>query len=105
MEIKADVRAVGDEDALGGALEALGLNSGKFLEETGDVEDGTGTDQVDTFRRDQTGGQDVEVVGNIIVDDGVAGICSIEKERLGQFTTWWPRSGSLSSGAKNLQGE
>jgi hypothetical protein len=50
VEVEADVRAVRDEDALGGALQALGLNSGQLLEEAGDVEDGTGTDEVDTFR-------------------------------------------------------
>jgi hypothetical protein len=75
VEIEADVRAVRDEDALGGALQTLSLNSSELLEEAGDVEDGAGTDQVDTFRRDQSGGQDVEVVGDVLVDDGVAGIC------------------------------
>lgn len=38
------------------------------------MEDGTGTDEIETFRGDETRGQDVEIVGDIIVDDSVAGI-------------------------------
>lgn len=74
MQVEADVRAVGDEDALAGGAETLGLELGQFLEETRDVDDGAGTDQVDTFGRDQAGGQDVEVVGDVVVDDCVAGV-------------------------------
>lgn len=48
VQIKADVRAVGDEDALAGGVETLGLELGQFLEETWDVDDGAGADQVDT---------------------------------------------------------
>lgn len=36
--------------------------------------DGSGTDEVDAGGRDEAGGQDVEVVGNVIVDDCVARI-------------------------------
>jgi hypothetical protein len=74
VEVETDVCAVRDEDALCGALQALGLDIRQFLEETGDVEDGAGANQVDTFWRDETGGKDVEVVGDIVVDNGVAGI-------------------------------
>lgn len=38
------------------------------------MDDGTGANQVDTFGRDEAGRQDVEVVGDIVVDDCVAGI-------------------------------
>jgi hypothetical protein len=69
------VCAVRDEDALGGALQALGFDSGQFFEEAGDVKDGTGADQVDTFGRDEAGGKDMEVVGDVLVNNGVAGIC------------------------------
>lgn len=75
VEVKADVRTVRDKDALGSALQALGLDGGQLLEEAGDVEDGAGTDEVDAFGGNQTGGQDVEVVGDVLVDNGVAGIC------------------------------
>lgn len=74
MQIKADVRAVGDENALAGSAETLGLELGQLLEKTGHVEDGTGANQVDTRRRDETRGQDVEIVGDVLVDDGVTGI-------------------------------
>lgn len=50
VQVEADVRAVRDEDALSGALQALRLDGGQLLEETGHVEDGTGTNQVDTLR-------------------------------------------------------
>lgn len=83
VEVEADVCTVRDEDALGSALQALGLDSGQLLEEAGDVEDGTGTDEVDAFGRDQTGGQNVEVVSDVLVDNGVAGICTQLKK-----TSW-----------------
>lgn len=48
VQIEADVRAVGDEDALAGGDQTLGLEMGEFLKEAGDVNDGAGADQVDT---------------------------------------------------------
>lgn len=84
MQVEADVRAVRDENALAGCAETLGLELGQFLEETRDVDNGTGADQVDTFRRDEAGGQDVEVVGDVVVDDCVAGV-------------WIERAGSCQS--------
>lgn len=48
VQIEADVRAVGDENALAGGGQALGLELGQLLEEAGNVDHGAGTDQVDT---------------------------------------------------------
>jgi hypothetical protein len=87
VKVEADVRTVRDKDALSGTLQSLGLDSGEFLEETRDVEHGTGTNEVDTFRRDQTGGKDVEVVGDILVNDRVTGICNQLKRTIWSVTT------------------
>lgn len=76
MKVKADVGAVGDEDALAGGGQTLLLQGGQFLEEAGDMHDGAGADQVDALGGDEAGGEDVEVVGDVFVDDGVAGVCS-----------------------------
>lgn len=38
------------------------------------MDDGAGADQVDAFRRDEAGGEDVEIVGYGVVDDSVAGV-------------------------------
>ena len=75
MQIKADVRAVRDEDPLTRVRQALGFQRRQFFEETRDVDDCARTDEVDAARRDQARGQDVEVVGDGVVDDGVAGVC------------------------------
>ena len=74
VQVEADVGAIGDEDALGGALKALLLQGSQLLEEARDVDDGTGADEVHARGRDEAGGEDVEVVGFVAVDDGVTGI-------------------------------
>lgn len=81
MQVKADVGAVGDEDALASVGQTLLLQGGQFLEEAGDMHDGAGADQVDALGGDEARGEDVEVVGDVFVDDGVAGVC-LGKSRL-----------------------
>lgn len=75
MQIEADVGTVRDEDAAVDVGETLVCEGAEFLEEAGNVDDGAGADQVDAFRRDEAGGEDVEVVCHGVVDDGVAGVC------------------------------
>lgn len=77
MQLEANVGAVGDENTLVGGGQALFLEGGQFLEEAGDVHDGSGADEVDTFGGDEARREDMEVVGYVVVDDGVAGICPI----------------------------
>lgn len=48
VEVEADVRTVRDEDALTSGLEALGLELSELLEEARNVDDGSGTNEVDT---------------------------------------------------------
>lgn len=74
VQVQTDMRAVGDEAALAGALKTLLLVGGQFLEETGDVDDRASTDQVDTGGRDQARGQNVEVISIRAMDDRMAGI-------------------------------
>lgn len=74
VQLEAHVRTVRDEDALASSRQTLLLQRSQFLEEAGDVHDGTGTDQVDAFRRDEARGQDVEVVGHIVVHNRVASV-------------------------------
>lgn len=50
VQIKADMRAVGNENALAGGAESLCLELAEFPEETRDVDDGSGADQVDARR-------------------------------------------------------
>lgn len=73
VEIEDDVGAVADENALLG-VEAMLLESLELLEERGDVDDTAGADEVDALRVDETGGQDVEVVGDTVGDDGVTSV-------------------------------
>jgi len=49
VQVKADVSAVRDEDALASGGETLLLQGSQFLEEAGDVHDGAGADQVDAL--------------------------------------------------------
>lgn len=77
MQLEADVGAVGDENALVSGGQALFLEGGQFFEEAGDVHDGASTDEIDAFGGDEARGEDVKVVGYVVVDDGVAGVCSI----------------------------
>lgn len=79
VQVEADVRAVGDEDALAGGSQTLFLQCGQLLEEARDVDDGASADEVDAGRGDETRGEDVEVVGHVVVDDGVAGIFDMKK--------------------------
>lgn len=83
--------SVRDEDALTGVLDAFGFDIGEFLEEGGHVEDDGGTNQIDALRRDETGREEVEVVGDAIGLDRVAGIVtalyregSVREERDGR---------------------
>lgn len=81
MQVKADVGTVRDENALASGSQTLSLKLSQLLEEAGDVDDSAGADQVNAVGGDKAGGQDVEVVGNIVVDDRVAGVYS-NRERL-----------------------
>lgn len=48
VQVKADMCAVRNKDATTGGSQTLGLKLSEFLEEAGDVDDGSGTNQVDT---------------------------------------------------------
>lgn len=74
MQIEADVGTIGDEDAAVDVDEAFICDGAQFLEEAGDVHYGAGANEVDAFRRDETGWEDVEVVGHGIMDDGMTGV-------------------------------
>ena len=75
VQLEADVSAIRDEDTLSGGSQTLFFQGGQFLEEAGDVHDGSGADKVDTSGRDKARGEDVEVVGHIVVDNRVASVC------------------------------
>lgn len=75
VQVKADVGAVRDEDALAGAGQTLLLQGGQFLEEAGNVHDGAGADQINALGGDKAGREDMEVVGDVFVDDSVTGVC------------------------------
>ena len=75
MQLEADVSAIRDEDTLSGGSQTLFFQGGQFLEEAGDVHDGSGADKVDTFGGDKARREDVEVVGHIVVDNRVASVC------------------------------
>lgn len=62
------------EDALASSRQTLLLQRSQFLEEAGNVHDGTGANQIDAFRGDEARRQDVEVVGHVVVHDRVSGI-------------------------------
>ena len=74
MQIETDVRTVRDEDALTGGRQTLGFELGQFLEKARDVEDSAGADEVETGGRNQTGGENVEVVRYVLVNDSVSGV-------------------------------
>lgn len=78
VEIEADMRAVRNENPLARVLETFRFEGGELLEETGDVDDGSGADEVNAGRGNQSGGEDMEVVGGGVVDDCVAGICQLD---------------------------
>lgn len=48
VQLKADMSAVGNENALASTLETLLLKRSQLLEKAGNVNDGTSTDKVDT---------------------------------------------------------
>lgn len=75
VQLEADVGAVRDEDALAGAGQTLLLQGGQFLEEAGNVHDGAGADQINALGGDKAGREDMEVVGDVFVDDSVTGVC------------------------------
>ena len=69
------MRSIGDEDPLSTARQALCFELIELFEEGGDVDDAAGADKVDFAGRvDQAGGQDMEVVGHVADDDGMAGV-------------------------------
>ena len=72
--------AVRDEDTLSGGSQTLFFQGSQFLEEAGDVHDGSGADKVDTFGGDKAGGKDVEVVSHVLVDNCVACVCRGEEK-------------------------
>lgn len=72
------MRAVRNENPLARVLETFRFEGGELLEETGDVDDGSGADEVNAGRGNQSGGEDMEVVGGGVVDDCVAGICQLD---------------------------
>jgi hypothetical protein len=74
VQVEADMRAVGDENALAGILQPLLFQRGQLLEEAGDVHDSSSTDEVNAGRRDQSRGKNMEVVSDVVMDDGVARI-------------------------------
>lgn len=70
------MRTVGDKDALASRGKALRLKVSELLEKAGNVENSSGADEVNAFRRDEAGGQNVEVVGYVLVNDSVTGVYS-----------------------------
>lgn len=74
VQIEADMRAVGDEYAFAGILQPLLFQRGQLLEEAGDVHDSSSANEVDTGRRHQSRGKNVEVISDVLMDDGVARI-------------------------------
>lgn len=73
MDIEDDLSAVGDEYPSIGA-EALFVQGLELVEEGGDVNDAAAANDIDAARVHEAGGEDVEVVGDAVDDDGVAGI-------------------------------
>jgi hypothetical protein len=53
----------------------------ELLEEAGDVENSAGADEVNTFGRNEAGGQNVEVVGYVLVNDSVTGVYSLKNKK------------------------
>ncbi len=68
MEVEVDLAAVRDEDSVVDIGQALLLEFGELLEEAGDVEDDTGTNQVHAIRVDEAGREKVEAVRDAIRD-------------------------------------
>lgn len=54
-----DVATIGHQEALADVLQALGLEIGHLLEEGGDVNDGTGSDEADALLVQETRGKKV----------------------------------------------
>lgn len=73
VQLEQRVSAVADEDAVLGAQAVL-LQLLQLMEELRNADNSGGTNEVDGLGVDQTGRQDVEVVGDAVDDDGVAGI-------------------------------
>lgn len=73
VHVEDDMGAVADVDAgVGG--QALCVEGGELVEEAGHMHDAAAADEVDAGRVDEARGQDVEVVGDAVDDDGVAGV-------------------------------
>ena len=73
MYVKDDMGAVRDEyPSLG--VQAMLLERLELLEEARHVDDTATSDDIDAAGVHETAGQDVEVVGNSVRDDGVAGV-------------------------------
>lgn len=74
LHIKADMCAIRDEDALLDTVQALHAQRFQLREERRDMHDAAGANQVLAVGIDQAGREDVEVVGDAVGDNGVAGI-------------------------------
>lgn len=70
VEVKVDLAAVRDEDAVVDVGQALGLEFAELLEEARDVEDDAGADEVHAVRVDEAGGEEVEAVRHAVGDCG-----------------------------------
>ena len=73
VHIEDDVRPIRDVYPVLG-IEAVLVERLQFLEEAGNVDDAAAANDVDAAGVDKTGGEDVEVVGDAIGDDGVSGV-------------------------------
>jgi hypothetical protein len=70
------VTPVGYVDKISRILDSLRFGIGELLEERGDVEDDSGTNEVDALGAEETGWEEVEIVGDAISLYRVAGIIS-----------------------------
>lgn len=75
MQIEADMRPVGDEDAFPTACETLCLELVKLFEKGWDMDDTAGANEVNFAGRvDEARGEDVEVIGDVANYDRVPGV-------------------------------
>jgi hypothetical protein len=76
VKVEIDVVPVGYIDTISRILDFLRFDIGELLEERGDVEDDGGTNEVDALGADETGREEVKIVGDGISLYRVAGIMS-----------------------------
>lgn len=75
MQVEANMRSIRHEDALSAACKALCFELLELLEEGRNVYNAAGADEVDLAGRiDEPGREDVEIVGDVANNDGVARI-------------------------------